>query len=146
MLTRKIFLLVLSASLLFAEYSNCEFQTPHYADICEKVVKKGVPVHDANLFLLSKKTEKMDVSLDDEKDLLLLIEHFILVANSRKGDKLPEDERIRFAEPLAKKAISHIISANENPGLPIIPEVWISPFNLCTCRAPLSRFGVVRLL
>ena len=56
----KTLLLSLVSSLLFAEYKNCEFQKPHYSDICEKVVKKGVPVHDANLFLLSSKTEKMD--------------------------------------------------------------------------------------
>lgn len=56
----KLLLLTLSSTLLFAQYKNCEFQKPHYSDICEKVVKKGVPVHDANLFLLSSKTEKMD--------------------------------------------------------------------------------------
>ena len=56
----KTLLLSLVSSLLFAEYKNCEFQKPHYSDICEKVVKEGVPVHDANLFLLSSKTEKMD--------------------------------------------------------------------------------------
>jgi len=53
----------------------------------------------------------MDDSLNNEKDILLLVEHFIIVANSLKGLKMPEDERIRFAEPLAKKAIWHIISA-----------------------------------
>lgn len=53
----------------------------------------------------------MDTSLDNEKDLFLLIEHFLLVANSLKGTKIPDDERIRFAEPLGKKALSHIISA-----------------------------------
>ncbi len=53
----------------------------------------------------------MDDSLNNEKDILLLVEHFIIVANSLKGRKMPDDERIRFAEPLAKKAIWHIISA-----------------------------------
>jgi hypothetical protein len=53
----------------------------------------------------------MDDSLNNEKDILLLVEHFIIVANSLKGRKMPVDERIRFAEPLAKKAIWHIISA-----------------------------------
>lgn len=57
----KILLLALTTTVLFAKYTNCEFQAPHYTDICEKVLKKGVPVHDANLFLLSQKTKKMDL-------------------------------------------------------------------------------------
>ena len=55
-----VFLLALLSTSLFAEYNNCEFKKPHYSEICERVVKNGVPVHDANLFLLSAKTEKMD--------------------------------------------------------------------------------------
>ena len=57
----KLLLLTLTATLAFAEYINCEFKTPHYTEICEKVVKKGVPVHNANLFLLSRKAEKIDL-------------------------------------------------------------------------------------
>lgn len=56
----KLLLLTLTTSLLFAEYKNCEFKTPHYTEICEKLVRKGLPVHDANTYLLSKKAEKMD--------------------------------------------------------------------------------------
>jgi membrane-bound lytic murein transglycosylase B len=56
----KFFLLILLSTTLFAKYTNCEFKTPHYTEICDRVVKKGVPVHDANLFLLSRKTEKID--------------------------------------------------------------------------------------
>lgn len=55
-------LLVLSLStLLFAKYTNCEFQNNHYEDICKKVVKKGVSYDYANEFLLSYfKTKKYD--------------------------------------------------------------------------------------
>lgn len=44
-------------------------------------------------------------------DLSFLVEHFILVANSLKGKAMPKSQRIRFAEPLIKKALNHIISA-----------------------------------
>lgn len=57
----KIFLLTLTTTLAFANYTNCEFKTKHYSDICKSLVKKGVPVHDANTFLLSRKTEKLDL-------------------------------------------------------------------------------------
>ncbi|MCD6173473.1 MAG: lytic murein transglycosylase [Sulfurimonas sp.] len=57
----KLLLLTLTTTLLFAEYKNCEFKTPHYTEICKRVVKKGVPIHDANLFLLSRKTEDLDL-------------------------------------------------------------------------------------
>lgn len=43
--------------------------------------------------------------------LLTLIDHFILVANSVKGLTLQSNVPKRFAEPLAKKTISHIISS-----------------------------------
>ncbi|MDB2562499.1 lytic murein transglycosylase [Sulfurimonas sp.] len=56
----KLLLLTLISTFLFGEYLNCEFQKKHYTEICKKVVKKGVPIHDANLFLLSSKTENMD--------------------------------------------------------------------------------------
>ena len=56
----KILLLTFTTSLLFAEYINCEFKKPHYTDICQRVVKQGVPVHDANEYLLSRKAEKLD--------------------------------------------------------------------------------------
>ena len=57
---KTLLFIIFTTTLLFAKYQNCEFQKPHYTEICERVVKKGVPVHNANLFLLSKKTEKMD--------------------------------------------------------------------------------------
>jgi len=47
---------------------------------------------------------------DFGNDLIALLEHFIVVGNSLKGKKFPND-RIRFAEPLAKKAFTHILSA-----------------------------------
>jgi hypothetical protein len=43
--------------------------------------------------------------------LLTLIDHFILVANSIKGLTLQSSVPKRFVEPLAKKTISHIISS-----------------------------------
>ena len=61
MINYKLFLPLLMATTLFAEYKNCEFKTPHYTEICEKVVKKGVPVHIANTFLLSRKAEDLDL-------------------------------------------------------------------------------------
>ena len=57
----KLLLISLLTTLLFAEYKNCEFQNKNYTDICKRVVKKGVPVHVANTFLLSRKTEKFDM-------------------------------------------------------------------------------------
>ena len=57
----RLFLLLLTTTALLAQYTNCEFKNPHYSEICQKVVEKGVPVHDANLFLTSPKTEKMDM-------------------------------------------------------------------------------------
>ncbi|QOY52092.1 lytic murein transglycosylase [Candidatus Sulfurimonas baltica] len=55
-------ILILSLStLLFAKYTNCEFQNKDYIDICEKVVKNGVSHEYANKFLLSYfKTKKFD--------------------------------------------------------------------------------------
>lgn len=48
---------------------------------------------------------------NDYKDLLLLIEHLLLMGNSMKGKTIPKEERIRFVEPLGKKTLAHIISA-----------------------------------
>ncbi|MCF6339762.1 MAG: lytic murein transglycosylase [Sulfurimonas sp.] len=57
----KIISLLLFSTLLFAEYSNCEFKNKNYEDICQKVVKKGVSYDYANRFLLSYfKTKKFD--------------------------------------------------------------------------------------
>ncbi len=56
----KTLLLLVLSTMLFAKYTNCEFQNKNYTEICKKVIKKGVPVYEANLFLLSSKTKKMD--------------------------------------------------------------------------------------
>ena len=56
---RFVLLLTLS-TFAFAKYTNCEFQNKNYIDICKKAVKKGVPVHEVNTFLLSIKTKKLD--------------------------------------------------------------------------------------
>ena len=57
---KSLFLLLFS-TLLFAEYSNCEFKNKNYKEICQKVVKKGVSYKYANQFLLSYfKTKKFD--------------------------------------------------------------------------------------
>ncbi|QOY54642.1 lytic murein transglycosylase [Candidatus Sulfurimonas marisnigri] len=55
-------ILILSLStLLFAKYTNCEFQNKDYIDVCKKVVKNGVSYKYANKFLLSYfKTKKFD--------------------------------------------------------------------------------------
>lgn len=55
-------LLILSLStMLFAKYTNCEFQNKNYEEVCEKVVKNGVSYDYANKFLLSYfKTKKFD--------------------------------------------------------------------------------------
>ncbi len=54
----------------------------------------------------------MKETQDFDNDLLALIDHFIIVGNSLKGKKFPTD-KIRFAEPLAKKAFNHIVSARD---------------------------------
>lgn len=60
MMKYKLLLLALTASLQ-AEYANCVFKNPHYIDVCESVVKKGVSHEYANRFLLSYfKTQKFD--------------------------------------------------------------------------------------
>ncbi len=56
----KPLLLLALSTVLFAQYTNCEFKNKNYTDICKKVINKGVAIHDANLFLLSLKTKKMD--------------------------------------------------------------------------------------
>lgn len=48
-----------------------------------------------------------------EKVLNLLIEHFINMGNSVAGISYPVDNLLRFGEPLAKKAIDHIISSQQ---------------------------------
>lgn len=107
----KLLLLTLTTSILFAEYINCEFQKPHYADICEKVVKKGVPVHDANLFLLSAKTEKMDLRSfklfhpdkiqkhrENEKKANNVLVSYVpkIVAHVKKYDKVYDEAEKRY--------------------------------------------------
>ncbi|MCK4874505.1 MAG: lytic murein transglycosylase [Sulfurimonas sp.] len=57
----KIVLPLLLSTLLFAKYTNCEFQNKNYTEVCEKVVKNGVSYKYANEFLLSYfKTKKFD--------------------------------------------------------------------------------------
>ncbi|MDF1874829.1 lytic murein transglycosylase, partial [Sulfurimonas sp. SAG-AH-194-I05] len=57
----RLLLLTLTSTLLFAEYTNCDFTNDRYTEICNKVVKKGVPVHVANTYLLSKKAHEMEL-------------------------------------------------------------------------------------
>jgi len=48
-------------TLLFAKYTNCDFQNKNYEEVCQKVVKNGVSYEYANKFLLSYfKTKKFD--------------------------------------------------------------------------------------
>ncbi|MFT5660500.1 MAG: membrane-bound lytic murein transglycosylase B [Sulfurimonas sp.] len=111
MLTRKLLLLTLTTTMLFAEYINCEFQKPHYEEICKKVVKKGVPVHDANLFLLSRKTEKMDLRSfklfhpdkiqkhrENEKKANNVLVKYVpkIIAHVKKYDKVYDEAEKRY--------------------------------------------------
>jgi len=58
---KKLLLFLALTDLLWAKYTNCEFQNKNYVDICEKVVKEGVSHNYANKFLLSYfKTQKFD--------------------------------------------------------------------------------------
>lgn len=58
---KKKLLLLTLATLLSAKYTNCNFQNPHYTQVCQSVVKKGVSYDYANKFLLSYfKTQKFD--------------------------------------------------------------------------------------
>jgi len=57
----KLLLLLSFSNLLFAKYTNCEFQNHAYEKICQDVVKRGVSYQYANEFLLSYfKTKKFD--------------------------------------------------------------------------------------
>ena len=58
---KKIFILTLLASALFAKYDNCKFKNQKYDEICQNSIKKGVSYKYANEFLLSyMKTMKYD--------------------------------------------------------------------------------------
>jgi membrane-bound lytic murein transglycosylase B len=57
----KLLLLSLSSTLLFSAYTNCAFVNDDYEEVCKKVVENGVSIDYANRFLLSPKTEKMDM-------------------------------------------------------------------------------------
>lgn len=57
----KIILLTsLLSTLIYAKYTNCVFQNKNYIEICKKTVKKGVPIHVVNTFLLSFKSTRFD--------------------------------------------------------------------------------------
>jgi len=56
----RLLLLLTISTMMFAKYTTCTFQNKNYTDICKKAVKKGVPVHEVNTFLLSTKTKKLD--------------------------------------------------------------------------------------
>ena len=55
-------LLSLAAGWLFgaATYTNCDFKTEPYEDVCREAVKKGVSLQYANEFLLSEKAKQRD--------------------------------------------------------------------------------------
>ena len=56
-----LILLVLSTTLFAKHYTNCNLKTPHFSEVCEKVVKNGVSYDYANRFLLDYfKTQKFD--------------------------------------------------------------------------------------
>ena len=57
----KTLLLISLSTMLFAKYTNCEFQNKNYEEVCKKVVKNGVSYQYANQFLLSYfRTKKFD--------------------------------------------------------------------------------------
>ena len=58
---KQILLILLFSTLVSAQYTNCEFKQARYTEICEKLVKKGIPVHDVNRYLVSQKTKNLDL-------------------------------------------------------------------------------------
>lgn len=50
------------------------------------------------------------MKIDYKKDLNILLNYFIEIANSIKGEKINGSKGIEFAEPIAKKTFSHISS------------------------------------
>jgi len=93
----KILLLLIISTLLFAKYTNCEFQNKNYSEICKKVVKKGVPVHNANLFLLSPKTKNMD-------ELSFKLFHPSKIKTHRANEKKANNVLVKYVP----KIIAHV--------------------------------------
>jgi len=56
----KILFLLLYTTLLFAEYTNCDFKIASYEEVCKKASKRGVSIDYINHFLLSSKVDRMD--------------------------------------------------------------------------------------
>jgi membrane-bound lytic murein transglycosylase B len=50
---KKLFLLSVIATLVYANYTNCKFKNERYSNVCQKAVKSGVSIDYANRFLLS---------------------------------------------------------------------------------------------
>ena len=93
----KIILPLLLSTLVFAKYTNCEFKKPHYTEMCERIVKKGVPVHHANRYLLSRKTEKLDL-------LSFKFFHASKVKTHRANEKKANNVLVKYVP----KIISHV--------------------------------------
>lgn len=92
---RKLFLFAITTTLLFAKYTNCEFQNEHYIEICKKAKKRGVPVHTINTFLLSKKTKELD---------LLSFKFFNKkqIARHRENEKKANNALIKYIPTIVK--------------------------------------------
>ena len=57
----KLLLLLFLNSVVYATYTNCEFQNENYEEICESLIERGVSYEYVNKFLLScEKTKKYD--------------------------------------------------------------------------------------
>jgi membrane-bound lytic murein transglycosylase B len=58
---RKTALFLLFCTVVYAKYTNCNFKNDNYEYICKELIKKGVSYEYANTFLLSPKTDNLDM-------------------------------------------------------------------------------------
>ncbi|MDQ1244737.1 MAG: rane-bound lytic murein transglycosylase [Campylobacterota bacterium] len=87
-----------------AKYNNCGFQNKDYKDVCEQVVKNGVPYEYANKFLLSYfKTQKFD----EVSYKYLQPEH---IATHKKNEKKANNVLVKFVPEMVEhlKAYAHV--------------------------------------
>ena len=91
----KLVLLLMMSSALFAQYTNCTFQNKNYTQICKKLLKKNIPVHDINLFLLSPKTKKMD-------KLSFKLFHLSKIKAHRANEKKANNVLVKYIPKIVK--------------------------------------------
>lgn len=141
---RKLFLFALSTSLLFAKYTNCEFQNERYIEICKKAVKRGVPVHTVNTFLLSKKTKDLD---------LLSFKFFNKkqIAAHRAREKKANNTLVKRVPQIAKhvKKYSHVYDKAEKKygvNREIVASILTKETNLGKIKPSFDAFRVFNTL